>query len=721
MAVIKIAQRGSDCGNLVRYLFGKGKHNEHTNQRTIAGTTHAHSGPWDKASIHQVVTDLRAFAQANPQSRIGQEHKHIWHAAISLPPGESLDDAGWAKLSQEYMRGMGFEDPSKSPIRWTAIHHGLSREGNDHVHLVMSMIRQDGTKVRVHEDAKRSRPVLTDIETRLGLTVLKPLPNGARPITYKAGERGKAEDLGHPIEREDLANRVRAAATASKTEAEFVRRLRGAGLVVKPREGTGLQEGRITGYAVGFPRADGKTILFGGGKLARDLSLPRLRQIWREGPAGVEQAAGEWRLGRNGAPRVKYGRETRKNVPVPGDVKRELDAAHLRLATATEEEFPALSTDLAGALSLASAHDPRLTALSREVGRSAQTTGAGRRRKGSTFLNLAMLVMALNDPDPRTRELLMIRQVVATLVTLVQTHRSRAAAITKGRSTGMSQPDAVDETVEMGVTTGVTVGAMAVQAALHKMHSRKGKDKDPAVPDSVPDAVPATGGEVITPLAKPGPTDLREHVGNQMDALRIPAATLGDLGDAELFSLSSRLDETIAQDPVAQDRLALLEREPRVPTTSAEQGRRDWIMTASGDDLRAEVQTLQNTPTQAPAAQNRSSIPNWRTGGDPMTPAQRFTLKNLCAQHGIDPNKDLTITLDDGTQVPFRDFTKAQASGAISEFHRLDTQGQATPAGVGVGNSSVRSATAQQVILSTPVQTTAPDVHKNVGGRNSRF
>lgn len=661
MAVIKIAQRGSDSGNLVRYLFGKGKHNEHTNQRTITGTTHAHSGPWDKQSIHQVVTDLRAYSQANPQSRIGQENKHVWHAAISLPPGETLTDQGWARLAQEYMRGMGFDDPAKAPVRWTAVHHGVSREGNDHIHIVMSMIRQDGSKVRVHEDAKRSRPVLTGIEQRLGLQVLKPSPTGARPITYKAGERGKAEDKGHPIEREDLAKRVRATATVSKTEAEFVRRLRKQGLVLRARTD---DAGKVTGYAVGFPGS----VMFGGGKLARDLSLPQLRTAWKEDAHGREQAAGEWLLGTTNAPRVKYGRETRKNVPLPDDVKQELANAHLRLAAATPSDFPALSADLAGALALTSAHDPRLNALAKEVGRAAQTPDRFRRSSGGTFLNLGLFVLSITDPDPRTREMLMLRQVVAMLVTMVQTHRARAAALNQERSTGMSQPDASDEMTEMGVTTGVTLGAAAVQLALQKLHGRE--------PRPPKEKTPAKAGD--------GPVVTLEDVNRKLDALGVPQAGRGGLktlGPKELAAFSARLDETIGQTPKAQQ--------------------------------------------QAPAP--HSNVPNWRTGGEPMKPAQRYTLKQYCTKYGLDPYQDLSVTMGDGTVVGFRDFTKAQASGAITEFERLEQEQAIQPVktGVGVGNANPRSATAQQVIVSLPTagQSNAPHVlpdGKNMG-RSGRF
>ena len=73
---------------------------------------------------------------------------------------------------------------------------------------------------------------------------------------------------------------MREASVASKDEAEFVRRLRGSGALVRPRFETGGKEA-VVGYSVALRTGDGDTrIWFGGGKLARDLTFPNLRQFW---------------------------------------------------------------------------------------------------------------------------------------------------------------------------------------------------------------------------------------------------------------------------------------------------------------------------------------------------------------------------------------------------------------------------------------------------------
>jgi hypothetical protein len=84
-----------------------------------------------------------------------------------------------------------------------------------------------------------------------------------------------------------LRREVCTAAAGAGTEQEFFSRLAQAGLLVRLRHST-TGPGQVTGYAVGLARhtaRDGGVIWYGGGKLAADLTLPRLRARWQP-PAG---------------------------------------------------------------------------------------------------------------------------------------------------------------------------------------------------------------------------------------------------------------------------------------------------------------------------------------------------------------------------------------------------------------------------------------------------
>ncbi|MEV6683434.1 hypothetical protein AB0N09_42295 [Streptomyces erythrochromogenes] len=105
-----------------------------------------------------------------------------------------------------------------------------------------------------------------------------------RPLTgeaEKAARRGLAETA-----REVLQRTVRTAAALAQGDADFLDRLRDAGLRVRERHG---DDGTLVGYSVALPgdRADrgSRPVWFAGSTLAYDLSLPRERFTPHVAPA----------------------------------------------------------------------------------------------------------------------------------------------------------------------------------------------------------------------------------------------------------------------------------------------------------------------------------------------------------------------------------------------------------------------------------------------------
>jgi hypothetical protein len=169
-------------------------------------------------------------------------------------------------------------------VRWVAVHHG-----ENHIHIVATLARQDGRRARVHNDWYRIGEALRDAEAEYGLQrVARAGPGKAARATPRRptrAEREKAARAGRPEPpRVTLQRQVAAAAAAARSELEFFAALEGRGLAVRPRHDT-LNPGEVTGYAVGLDgdvTAAGKQIWYGGGKLAPDLTLPRLRHRWAE-------------------------------------------------------------------------------------------------------------------------------------------------------------------------------------------------------------------------------------------------------------------------------------------------------------------------------------------------------------------------------------------------------------------------------------------------------
>ena len=136
-------------------------------------------------------------------------------------------------------------------------------------------------------DFYRVREACQDAERRFGLRPTAPADRTAarratRAETEQAARRGWSDTPRAALRRE-----VCTAAAGAGTEREFFTRLRQAGVLVRLRH-SATSPGQVTGYAVGLARhtaRDGGVIWYGGGKLAADLTLPKLRARWHP-PAG---------------------------------------------------------------------------------------------------------------------------------------------------------------------------------------------------------------------------------------------------------------------------------------------------------------------------------------------------------------------------------------------------------------------------------------------------
>ena len=90
-----------------------------------------------------------------------------------------------------------------------------------------------------------------------------------------------------------------------------MRRVRRQGLLIRPRFARDIQD--VVGYRVAArPRYGERPIWWGGGHLARDLTLPRLREAWPDTPQASLAASAEWRAAWRGIRVAAPGRETRE-------------------------------------------------------------------------------------------------------------------------------------------------------------------------------------------------------------------------------------------------------------------------------------------------------------------------------------------------------------------------------------------------------------------------
>jgi hypothetical protein len=274
--------RGEHVEPLIYYLYGPGRREEHTDPHIVAGWRHP-------AELEPPLRENGGRDFRRLLGLLNQPHAAmgtwgfalpVWHCSMrAAPEDKTLSDDEWAQIAHDVMdrTGLAPDGEEDDAVRWVAIRHG-----DDHIHLVVMLARQDGRRPSVRNDRYRVREACRAAEQRYGLRSTAPGDRTAarrpsRAESEKSARRGLEE-----APRVTLRRQVSTAAAAAASEQEFFARLRQAGVLVRTRTST-RNLGQVTGYAVAMPgditRA-GEPVWYGGGKLAADLSLPKLRRRW---------------------------------------------------------------------------------------------------------------------------------------------------------------------------------------------------------------------------------------------------------------------------------------------------------------------------------------------------------------------------------------------------------------------------------------------------------
>ncbi|MDY6213639.1 MAG: relaxase/mobilization nuclease domain-containing protein [Schaalia hyovaginalis] len=458
---------GGDTAGLMRYLVGPGRSNEHENAHLVAGDpvimdrfegwkslSLAQAGEIAgmidrlmRANDVQVTGPIRKF---NPESGkteiVDRGANHVWHCSLSLPPRAGrLDDETWAKIAGDFMDEMGFTEASgKAPCRWVAVRHGVSKNGGDHIHIAANIVRGDGTKWSSWQDWTKAHRACNALEHKYGLEVIESREHNRGSRCDTPTELRQAKREGRPFTtRAMLETRVRAAATSSASEAEFVRSVRGLGVRIRPRFAKGRTD-VVVGYSVALHASaepNSPQRWYSGSSLARDLTLPRLRDRWADTPHDAQAAADEWRAAWQGIParrreRPYDEREFRAStdaLAIHHDVFSTVDPFDpIALADATQ--------DVAGLLSAAAlqpgidqAHARLYSRAARSLGRHAQLKTRAPRLAPTRdpFTHAARLLLTTSHPrSTAARAAAMLDEMTAFARSVANLHRAAAQAQT---------------------------------------------------------------------------------------------------------------------------------------------------------------------------------------------------------------------------------------------------------------------------------------------------
>ncbi len=165
----RVRPRSADVREVLRYLLGPGEYGEHRDQRLVAAWAAAAVGGvagLPSASSPGAVGRLAGLLEQPVAAGVNPPGKPVWHCSVHNHPEDPvLSDGQWAQVAAAFLDGVGSAPAGDlAAVRWVAVRHG-----DDHVHLVATLVRQDGRTVWPRNDYRRCQSVAREFEERLGL------------------------------------------------------------------------------------------------------------------------------------------------------------------------------------------------------------------------------------------------------------------------------------------------------------------------------------------------------------------------------------------------------------------------------------------------------------------------------------------------------------------------------------------------------------------------
>ncbi|QUW78499.1 mobilization protein [Streptomyces mirabilis] len=325
----RIQKRGQRTIGLLYYLYGPGKYEEHTDPHLVASWDHNAPDPGRDATA--TLKQLQQLLD-QPVENIDQAQrpkKHVWHLSVRNG-GEDriLTDEEWGDVARRMVAAAGIDDPEAGAgCRWAAVRHA-----DDHIHIVATLVREDGYKPDLDNDAHRVQAQARALEAELSLRRLNK-GDGTSAKRPTSAERHKAQRQGRErTAREELRETVRRAVTGARSEAEFFDRLAAAGLLIRTRE---APSGDLLGYKVALlddHNKDGEPVFYPGVRLAPDLSLPRIRERWSADQTPSTHAPGRASAANPAAARRKTASAAWKAITIVEHGDDAVAAAHIAAA-----------------------------------------------------------------------------------------------------------------------------------------------------------------------------------------------------------------------------------------------------------------------------------------------------------------------------------------------------------------------------------------------------
>lgn len=168
----RVKARSRNPGEVLRYLFGPGDDGEHHGHRLVAAWAGSAVGglaslqparqPGGGFSVLRLATllDQPVLAGVRPP------YRPVWHCGLHLHPADPLlSDGQWVQIATEFVDALELAPAGDADaVRWVAVRHG-----DDHIHIVATLVRQDGRTVWLRRDYLRCQAITRRLERELGL------------------------------------------------------------------------------------------------------------------------------------------------------------------------------------------------------------------------------------------------------------------------------------------------------------------------------------------------------------------------------------------------------------------------------------------------------------------------------------------------------------------------------------------------------------------------
>ncbi len=220
----RVLKRGARVYGVLWYLYGPGKECVHSSPHLVSGWRHpADLEPPLRDNGKPDFRRLTGLLE-QPLALLGEHApaKPVWHCTVRAAPGDpDLGDGAWMRIAGEVMdrSGLSRYGEEHQGVRWVAVH-----QGENHIHIVAVLARQDGRRARLDNDFYRIGEACRDIEKEYGLQVVARADRTAADRPTRA-EQEKAARAGRPEPpRVTLQRQVAAAAAGARSRAGILGR-----------------------------------------------------------------------------------------------------------------------------------------------------------------------------------------------------------------------------------------------------------------------------------------------------------------------------------------------------------------------------------------------------------------------------------------------------------------------------------------------------------------